>query len=239
MHRLKTNLLIFISLFLAVQLFANAAKLTPTQQKFIQFILPKAETANQQISEQRQRMLNLYHDHQQGDKLSHGQQQWLLSLADRYNVPSPNINGQQTWYLLRKRVDVIPPSLAIAQAANESAWGRSRFAKQGHNYYGLICHNPGCGIVPKRRAPGKDFEVRRFASALQSIKSYMHTLNTNPYYQMLRQLRLKQREKSMPLNPIALATGLQSYSELGHVYIKAIQGLIKRANLTQYDRTLT
>ncbi len=239
MRHLRLNMLIFMALFFVVQIPANAEVLTNSQQQFINFILPKAELINQQINKQRQQMLVLFHDHLQGQQLTDEQRTWLTTLANQYAITTPNFNDKHTWYLLRKRVDIIPASLTLAQAANESAWGSSRFAKQGNNYFGLICHTPGCGIIPKQRAQGQHFEVRRFASALQSIKSYMHTLNTNTHYKSLREMRFDRRKKGLPLNPTTLATGLQYYSVLGQVYIQAIQGLIQRTNLTQYDQEIT
>ena len=146
-----------------------------------------------------------------------------------------NLNNNVSWHNLLTRVDIIPTSLTLAQAANESAWGQSRFARQGNNYFGIICHRPGCGIVPKRRIPGARFEVTRYPSTQHSVANYLHTLNTNPSYKFLRSLRKQQRQDKSPISSITLARGLFPYSELGHAYVIAIQSLIRYKKLQKFD----
>jgi len=132
-------------------------------------------------------------------------------------------------------MDIIPPSLVIAQAAYESNWGRSRFAKQANNYFGQHCYKKGCGIVPARRNPGLTFEVTHFPNQLAAIKSYIHNLDTHPNHQSLRQLRLQQRKQNKTPDGITLAAGLQHYSEQSH-YTQSIRSIIRTYQLTQYDK---
>jgi len=116
-------------------------------------------------------------------------------------------------------VDTIPPSLALAQAANESAWGTSRFARQAHNYYGQWCFEKGCGIVPDRRDANKSHEVAAFDSPRESVARYLHNLNSN----------------SAPVTGIALAAGLGKYSERGADYISELRSMIEFNKLSKYD----
>jgi len=127
-------------------------------------------------------------------------------------------------------------SLALAQAANESAWGTSRFAREGNNYFGQWCFEPGCGLVPENRASGKTHEVARFSSPAESVKAYIENLNSNSAYEALRSQRAKQGESSSPIGGMALSNGLLNYSERGQDYVHDIQGLIQNNQLEKYDR---
>jgi len=100
-------------------------------------------------------------------------------------------------------VDTIPPSLALAQAANESAWGTSRFARQAHNYYGQWCFEKGCGIVPDRRDANKSHEVAAFDSPRESVARYLHNLNSNSAYKSLRDIRSRLKAANKPVTGIA------------------------------------
>ena len=152
---------LFLSVFLLLQS-APLAMATPPQQhqQFIRNVLAYANDANQTILEQRQRFDKIQKNYKNHHKLSAQDQEWLNKLAKQYKV-SADISNPNAWKILSKRVDILPPSLIIAQAANESAWGTSRFAKQGNNYFGQWCYTPGCGIVPKQRSAGHTYEVKK------------------------------------------------------------------------------
>jgi Bax protein len=113
------------------------------------------------------------------------------------------------------------------QAANESAWGRSRFARQGNNYFGQWCYRKGCGIVPARRVPGATHEVRRFASVAESVRAYMNNINRSSAYADFRNIRRSLRVQSKPLDAERLAYGLKSYSERGMAYVHVIRSMIR------------
>ena len=133
------------------------------------------------------------------------------------------------------RVDIIPVSLALAQAANESAWGTSRFAREGNNIFGQWCFDEGCGLVPGQRADDASHEVRSFSSVEASVRAYFRNLNTNPTYEYLRELRAQMRMKGKPLDSRALAQGLLRYSERGHVYISELYDIIRVNDLLALD----
>jgi Bax protein len=130
---------------------------------------------------------------------------------------------------------MIPASLALAQAANESAWGTSRFAQDGNNFFGQWCYSDGCGIIPSRRRQGDIHEVRRFDTVKDSVQAYIHNLNTFPSYQMLRRIRQQLRQQNRNLDGASLADGLESYSERGLDYIEELQTMIYSNNLLARD----
>jgi len=125
--------------------------------------------------------------------------------------------------------------LALAQAANESAWGTSRFAQDGNNLFGQWCYTNGCGLVPSRRREGATHEVRRFDNIRDSVESYIHNLNTFPSYQMLRRIRQQLRQQDRPIDGVSLADGLESYSSRGLDYIVELQRMIYSNELLERD----
>ena len=162
----------------------------------------------------------------------------IHKLAEKYRVKNFSIENDVTWQQLLRRVNVIPPSLILAQAANESAWGTSRFAKQGNNYFGQWCFTQGCGLVPKERGSGKVHEVAAFESPEQSLESYMNNLNSHPAYKKLRDIRSQRRKEKLPLSGKALAAGLNNYSERGEEYITELRDMMNFNKLAKYDEGL-
>jgi len=130
------------------------------------------------------------------------------------------------WHQLLKRVDTVPMKLVLSQAANESAWGTSRFARQANNLFGQWCFTKGCGIVPSRRNAGATHEVAAFTSPQLSVRSYMHNINTGRVYQDLRNIRAQQRAQGKTATALQLAEGLSKYSERGQAYVKEIKSMI-------------
>lgn len=118
----------------------------------------------------------------------------------------------------------------MIQAANESAWGQSRFAQQGNNLFGQWCFSEGCGLVPSQRGSDADHEVRTFDSINDSVASYLHNLNTSHAYADLRDIRADLRANNQPFDALMLAEGLSQYSTRGEEYVEEIQMMI-RSNL--------
>jgi Bax protein len=131
-------------------------------------------------------------------------------------------------------VDTIPASLVLAQAANESAWGTSRFARQGKNVFGIWCFRDGCGKVPNARAPGKRHEVASFDSVQDGVSYYLLLLNTHPAYAQLRSLRDEKRRVDEKPTGATLAEGLLRYSERGGAYVRELQAMIRVNQLQRY-----
>ena len=124
---------------------------------------------------------------------------------------------------------------ALAQAANESAWGTSRFATKGNNLFGQWCFSKGCGLVPRGRVEGASHEVAKFSSPFRSVRAYIQNLNRHPTYQELRDIRQEDRRGKDPLSGVDMAAGLLGYSERGQEYVDEIRAMIHYNNLTFYD----
>jgi Bax protein len=159
----------------------------------------------------------------------------MLQLSHYYEVPTDDLNDRAFQQLLLRRVDVIPPSLVLAQAANESAWGTSRFAQEGYNLFGQWCYQAGCGLVPDNRRPGDNHEVKSFASVEAAVDAYFQNLNTFPSYQYLRRIRQDLRLNELPIDGISLSEGLRSYSERGDEYIEELRRMIWYNDLLERD----
>lgn len=156
---------------------------------------------------------------------------WLKTRAALYGVKgdiSPDFFEE-----LFRRVDVVPPALVLPQAAIESGWGTSRFAREGKNFLGQKCFNKGCGIVPKDRAPGQTFEMATFDTPYDSVNEYMWNLNTHDAYAPLRNIRAQLRKSGKPITGMAMAEGLKGYSENGADYIRDIQTMIRTYKLDE------
>jgi Bax protein len=124
----------------------------------------------------------------------------------------------------------------LAQAANESAWGTSRFAQLGNNLFGEWTYTPGAGIIPEDRPPGASYEVRKFPSLYESIRSYMNNLNRNEAYLKLRETRESLRKEGKLVTGTSLAYGLSKYSQRGDEYISEIQVMIRQNQLARTNR---
>ena len=126
------------------------------------------------------------------------------------------------------KIDIIPSSLALAQAANESAWGQSRFAQEANNLFGIWTYDKDKGLVPRNREQGKKHLVRIFDDVGESVRYYMHTLNSHPAYAGLREIREDLRASGLAIDGHKLAVGLEKYTAKGQQYIDLIQGLIRQ-----------
>jgi len=138
---------------------------------------------------------------------------------------------------LLKRIDVLPPSLVLAQAAIESAWGTSRFAREGNAFFGERTYDPDApGITPKRAS---GFKVKSFATPQGSVRSYMKTLNSNRAYRTLRERRANLRALGQPLSGSELTSHLKAYSELGGTYISLVEDTIAANQLEDFDMLIS
>jgi|CoawatStandDraft_6_1074263.scaffolds.fasta_scaffold00034_22 Bax protein len=213
---------------------------TDVKQKktaFFDYMLPLVSAGNQLIIEQRADLEEMAAD---VDQLSFFQQRNLLQLADRYGldvggVKSEAVDNQQMIDQLLLRIAPLPPSLVLAQAAIESAWGTSRFARQGNNLFGQWCYQKGCGLVPLRRSADSKHEVAKFDSVAAAVEAYLHNLNTHRAYKDLRVLRAELSTAESSANGHQLAQTLLYYSELRQVYVDEVQAVIRINKLHGYD----
>lgn len=171
----------------------------------------------------------------EANRASWSERLWLSALAHRYELEDFETNNADHWQELLIHVDIIPPSLALAQAANESAWGTSRFAREGNNYFGQWCYSRGCGLVPDARDDDASHEVAHFSSARQSVRRYVNNINTHYAYAGLRERRAQLRAAGEPITGLALAPTLINYSERGQAYVEELEAMIRFNELTAYD----
>lgn len=207
------------------------------KRSFFMGLLPMVLLANQEIEKEREEILKILERHQAGEPRPEDQDR-LEAISKRYGLRGHPGTDHRARSRILNRVNTIPPALVLAQAANESAWGTSRFAQQGNNLFGEWTFKPGTGIVPEGRPPGETYEVRKFPTLYESIRSYMNNLNRNGAYRKLREIREKKRKEGQPATGIVLANGLQNYSQRGEEYIKEIQAMIRQNKLPRTNQTL-
>lgn len=200
------------------------------KKAFFDYLLPYIAQANNRILTLRYKIILL----QNKNHISKKEKRWLAHVAQEYGLNSPSV--ELDFEPLLKRVDIIPPSLVLAQAANESAWGTSKFARLANNYFGQWCFTLHCGMVPSRRDRDKQHEVQKFTSPYDSVRAYLLNLNTNKHYALLRSIRSELRSQNKPLRGDVLATGLVSYSERGEDYIQDIQAMISMNQLEKLEK---
>lgn len=198
---------------------------------FFSFLYPRIVLANTRVLMLRDNLEIL----EGKSELTDQESAWLERQAKRLRVDA-EVASPEMYDKLNRRLDVIPPSLIMAQSANESAWGTSRFATQGNNLFGQWCFTRGCGLVPRSRAEGATHEVAAFQSPYESIRAYITNLNRHDSYQALRNTREQARTKDRFPGGIALAQGLIGYSERGAAYVEEIQAMIRHNNLGYYDK---
>ena len=206
--------------------FAAIENVQARKTAFFEYLQPIAAKVNTSILEDRSRLLDIA---ESKDSKSWWDRRFLKRLAERYDVDPSDM---QT---LLRRVDVVPVSLLLAQAANESNWGRSRFATQGKALFGQWCFTPGCGMVPRGRPVGQTYEVRSFSTYRDSVKAYVHNLNTGDAYRELRLIREQKRKRLSGPKGAELAEGLIRYSTRGEEYVEEIQSMIRFNKLDRFD----
>lgn len=203
---------------------------------FFGYLLPKVRAVNAEILQDRDRLLKIRDQLSDSDSAGFLDDRWLKKIAEAYAFKDiPEKVDRAFAVMVLKRVDIIAPSLVLAQAANESAWGTSRFARQGNNLFGMHATD-GSGMVPKRRGAGQTFTVAVYNTPQASLDAYIHNLNTHNSYLHLRQIRGTLRSRNATISGYALANGLMSYSERGSAYISELQSMISSNDLTRYDK---
>lgn len=198
------------------------------KQVFFDYLRPIVHHENLKIRGEREWLL---------DKINGRERYWFdeprwRRLAERYRVPE-ELSDDEVAEVLLRRVDEIPESLVLAQAAKESGWGRSRFAIAGNALFGQRCFSEGCGIVPARRVSGAIHEVRAFDTVADSVASYLLNLNTHDRYKALRLERQRRARAGLPVTGTALAGYATHYSERRDAYVAEIVSLIAQNGLEQ------
>ncbi len=206
------------------------AEVETRKRIFFKILLPLILLVNDEILAEREQLLAIQQELEESGTLSPEQVNTLEALASRYRVNLEKEETSRTIELLLRRANIIPVDLALAQAANESAWGTSRFTLVANNLFGQWTFIPGQGIVPEGRPEGEIYEVRKFPTLYDSVRSYADNLNSHNAYQPFRSLRAVQNTGE-ELDGIVLAEGLLSYSIRGEDYVREIQAMIRQNNL--------
>jgi Bax protein len=200
---------------------------------FFRAIGPLALRSNELILQDRKKLQALMAKH---DNLSAAERDWLGQLATIYGLDIatyPDANELEE--ALLPRVDVIPPSLVLAQAAEESGWGTSRFASAGNALFGQWTWG-GKGIRPEQQRGGKgDYKIAAFDAPLQSVQAHARNLNTHSAYLQFRIKRAQLRADNKRIAGYDLAGALTSYSERGQDYVKTLRSIISYNNLDDAD----
>lgn len=204
--------------------FAEIRDVKEKKRAFFSYLRPYVEQINKGIVEQRTFVIWMAEAPTKGKALTKYQK-----LLKQYDVDK-TLPFEQSKAILLNRMDELPVPLVLMQAANESAWGTSRFALAANNLFGQWCFKPGCGVVPAGRPEGKTYEVRKFNHPSGSVRSYFNNINSGHAYQPLRDLREQLRQDNQPLDAIVLAEGLTAYSTRREEYVAEIQNMIRINN---------
>jgi Bax protein len=189
---------------------------------FIKTVAPLITSENAKITAERNRLIHFVKIIRSGKKLNKEENAWLNGLADKYdedNIPD-----------LLKKVDIIPTSLAIAQAAIESQWGQDEKTQKGNVFFGQKSWAKTGGVEGPQ---GERY--RAFDRPEDSISEYMHNLNTHDAYEDFRNNRAQMRQKGKPITGLALVGGLKKYADTKGAYPVQLASIIKGRNLQQYD----
>ena len=191
---------------------------------FIQIVLPLIVKENNNIRLDRKTLFSIINK----SNNTKAEKQWLEKKYKQYGVRSRDLST------LKIRMDEIPVSLAIAQAAKETGWGTSRFAQEGNALFGQWTWS-GEGLKPKDADEGKGHKVMKFNVLQASVRAYQRNLNTHRTYREFRKARAELRDLNKPLDSIQLSKYLNKYAETGNQYVEVLQKIIEQNNLKDFD----
>ena len=191
---------------------------------FIQIILPLVIDENNSIKLDRMKLFRILNK----SKNTKVEQEWLNVKFKQYGVVNKDLST------LKVRMDEVPVSMAIAQAAKETGWGTSRFAQEGNALFGQWTWS-GEGIKPADAEDDSTHKVMRFKVLQASVKAYQRNLNTHSSYKDFRSARAELRDEGKKLDSMILTEYLDKYAETGKEYVKILQQIIRQNNLTDFD----
>ncbi len=204
--------------------FQQVASADERRRLFISALLPLLLQVNEEIQAERQRILKMPIMPANRAAEAPG----LRELAARYEADPDNPVDLLT------RVDTVSPAIALAQAAQESGWGASRFASLGNALFGQRVWSVEAGLAPLE-ADTSEFAVRSFPTLLDSVRAYALNLNSHPAYESFRQLRAAARSRGQRPDPLEIAATLEGYSEHGSAYVRAITAIIADNSLIDFE----
>ena len=195
------------------------------RELFIKIILPLILDENEKIIDDRTRLFKLLNK----SFNTVGERVWLKRRFKEYKIENGDLAK------LKMRMDIIPVSLAIAQAANESGWGTSRFALEGNALFGQWTWSKK-GISPKNKDPNQSHKILQFQILKASVRAYKNNLNTHNAYQEFREVRAQLRQEGKQIVGLDLSQYIKNYAAIGEKYVKIIEGIIENNSLTDFDK---
>ena len=194
------------------------------KETFIKIVLPLIVAENERILADRKKLKKVLQKKQTSDL----EKQWLRQKLLEYKVKKGSMEE------LTSRIDIIPTSIALAQAAKESGWGTSRFALEGNAIFGQWTWS-GNGIAPLDRESNKNHKILKFPILRASVKAYQNNLNTHKSYLKFREKRSSMRKKKMDISGLQLTETLKNYAQTGSEYIKILNQIIRQNRLTDFE----
>ena len=195
------------------------------RELFIKIVLPLILDENKKITEDRKKLFKILAKNFN----TVGEKVWLKRRFKEYKIKDQDL-GQ-----LKMRMDIIPVSIALAQAANESGWGTSRFALEGNALFGQWTWSKK-GINPKNKDPNKSHKILQFQILKASVRAYKNNLNTHNAYQEFREARAQLRQENKQITGLNLIKYLKNYAAIGDEYVLIIEDIIKKNSLTDFDQ---
>ena len=195
------------------------------RELFIKIVLPLILNENEKIIEDRKKLFKIL-----GKNFNTvGERVWLKRRFKEYKIEDQDLAK------LKMRMDAIPVSLALAQAANESGWGTSRFALEGNALFGQWTWSKK-GISPKNKNPDQSHKILQFQVLKASVRAYKNNLNTHNAYKEFREARAQLRQQDIQIIGLDLTKYLTSYASIGEKYVVIIEDIIKKNSLTDFDK---
>jgi len=195
------------------------------RELFIKIILPLILDENKKITEDREKLFKIL-----GKNFNTvGERVWLNRRFKEYKIEDHDLAK------LKMRMDIIPVSIALAQAANESGWGTSRFALEGNALFGQWTWSKK-GISPKNKDPDSSHKILQFQILKASVRAYKNNLNTHNAYKEFREVRARLRQDETQITGLDLTKYLKNYASIGEKYVRILEDIIKNNSLTDFDK---
>ncbi len=199
------------------------------KEKFFELLTPLIEKENKKIEVERKFIKHFFKEYKHNPILPQNMLDKLLEIAQKYRIK--HLYNEEEYL---KKVDTIPTSLVLAQAAIESGWGKSRFAREANNFFGEWTYGKK-GLIPKRRSKGKKHKIKIFDSIQESIASYMLNLNRHRAYRKFRMARFLAKQRGKKFNGLQAAMTMGKYSGIGKRYNYLVSSIIKRNALHRFE----
>ena len=215
----------------------DVSYLKDNKKKFVRTVLPLIINENQKILSVRNNLLLLKNKLINDHSLNKSELQILKKLSKNHKIKFNNSHKLDLINNLLKKVDIIPNSIVLAQAAIESGWGSSRFAQDFNALFGEYTYDSNKGVIPLERENGENHLIKAFNSYNSSVESYFNNINSHYAYEQFRELREVMRERNNFSNVTLLVDKLDTYAE-DENYIQTIKSVIKNNNFEIFDKKI-